>query len=139
MGVESARLHGILNDESLWNVFCCLLCIFYCQTTPILKTLGQFEKLVFVVMPTRENIRLIARSSCYLSKMGLFSFFLYTFTINCVTTGARKMPIEYMFCFIYSEQCIKIISSPKKVVFLFLYSRKLFLITLPSLLKKLVG
>ena len=31
-----------------------------------------------------------------LSKMGLFSIFLYTFTINCVTTGARKMPIEYM-------------------------------------------
>ena len=46
--------------------------------------------------------------------MGLFSIFLYTFTINCVTTGARKMPIEYMFCFIYREQCIKIISSHKK-------------------------
>ena len=30
-----------------------------------LKTLGQFEKLVFVIMPTRENIRLIARSSLY--------------------------------------------------------------------------
>ena len=27
------------------------------------KTLGQFEKLVFVIMQTRENIRLIARSS----------------------------------------------------------------------------
>ena len=24
------------------------------------------------------------------------------------------MPIEYVFCFIYSEQCIKIISSRKK-------------------------
>ena len=35
-----------------------------------------------------------------LSKLGLFSILLYTFTINCVTTGARKMPIEYMFCFI---------------------------------------
>ena len=30
-------------------------------------------------------------------------------SINCVTTGARKMPIEYMFCCICSEQCIKII------------------------------
>ena len=40
--------------------------------------------------------------------MGLFSIFLYTFAINCVTTGARKKPIEYMFCFICSEQCIKI-------------------------------
>ena len=46
--------------------------------------------------------------------MGLFSIFLYTFTINIVTTGARKMPIEYLFCFICSEQCIKTISSRKK-------------------------
>ena len=48
-----------------------------------------------------------------LSNMGLFSIFLHTFTINCVTTGARKMSIEYMFCFICSKQCIKIISSCK--------------------------
>ena len=33
------------------------------ETTPILKTLGQFENLVFVIMSTRENIRLIARTS----------------------------------------------------------------------------
>ena len=46
--------------------------------------------------------------------MGLFSNFLYTLTINCVTTGARKMPIECMICFVCSEQCIKIISSRKK-------------------------
>ena len=39
--------------------------------------------------------------------MGLFSIFLYTLIINCVTTGARKTPIEYMFCFIRSEHCIK--------------------------------
>ena len=43
-----------------------------------------------------------------------FSIFLYTVTTNCVTTGARKMPIEYMFCFICGEQCIKVISSRKK-------------------------
>ena len=46
--------------------------------------------------------------------MGLFSFFPYTFTINYVSTGAQKMPIEYAFCFICSEQCIKIILSHKK-------------------------
>ena len=46
--------------------------------------------------------------------MGLFSGFIYTLTINCVTTGARKKPIEYLFCFICREQCIKIISSRKK-------------------------
>ena len=37
VGVESARFHGIVNGESLINVFCCLLCIFYCRATPILK------------------------------------------------------------------------------------------------------
>ena len=42
----------------------------------------------------------------------LFNF-LHTFTINCVTTGARKMPTEYIFCFICSEQCIKTISPLK--------------------------
>ena len=46
--------------------------------------------------------------------MELLLNFLYTFTINCVTTGARKMLLEYMFWFICSEQCIKIISSRKK-------------------------
>ena len=63
MRVESARVHGIVNGVLLWNVFCCLLCIFYWWTTPILKTLGQFENLVFVLMSTRENICLIARTS----------------------------------------------------------------------------
>ena len=53
--VESAYFHGIENGESLWNVSCCLLCIFYCQITPILKTLGQFENFVFVIMSTREK------------------------------------------------------------------------------------
>ena len=46
--------------------------------------------------------------------MGLFSIFLYTCTINCDTTGARNSPIEYMFCFLCKEQCIKIISSREK-------------------------
>ena len=55
---------GIVNGESLWNVLSCLLCIiFYCWTTPILKTLRQFENLVFVIMSNRENIRLFASTS----------------------------------------------------------------------------
>ena len=29
------------------------------------KTLGQFENLVFVIMSTRENIRIIARTSSH--------------------------------------------------------------------------
>ena len=31
------------------------------------------------------------------SQNGTFAKFLYTFTINCVTTGERNLPIEYMF------------------------------------------
>ena len=46
--------------------------------------------------------------------MGLFTIFLYIFTINCVPTGAQKIPIEYIFCFICKEQCIKINSSRNK-------------------------
>ena len=50
-------------------------------------------------------------------KWDFFRFFLYTFTINRVTEVARKMPIEYMFGFDFSEQCIKLISLHKKIVF----------------------
>ena len=45
--------------------------------------------------------------------MGLFSIFIYTFTINCVTKGAQKS-LLIICCFICREQCIKIISSRKK-------------------------
>ena len=48
-------------------------------------------------------------------KRDIFFYFSYTFIINCVT-GTRKMPIEYMFCFICSEQCIKIILTRKRCV-----------------------
>ena len=46
--------------------------------------------------------------------MGLFFDFLYILTMYCVTTGNRKMHIEYMFCFICNEQCITTISSLEK-------------------------
>ena len=36
--------------------------IFYYRNSPILKILGQFENLGFIIMSTRENIRLIART-----------------------------------------------------------------------------
>ena len=65
--------------------------------------------------------------------MGLFSIFLYTFTINCVTTGSRKKPIEYMFCFIYSQQCIIIISSRKMCGFICSVFKKIISInTIPT-------
>ena len=47
-------------------------------------------------------------------KWAFFPIFLYTFNLNCVTTGARKITIAYMFCFICKEQCKKFISSRKK-------------------------
>ena len=69
-------------------------------------------------------------------KNGTFSIFLYTFTINCVTTGARKMSIEYMFCFICSEQCIQIISSRKKCgLFSSVFKKINFYNTTPSFQK----
>ena len=51
----------------------------YCQTTPLLKTLGQFENSVFVIMSTRENIRLIARSSFLLHEMKEKNIIIYNF------------------------------------------------------------
>ena len=63
-----------------------------------------------------ENVDL--KRNAELSKMGLFSILIYTFTINYITTGAGKKPIEYMFCFICSEQCIIIISSRKMCGFI---------------------
>ena len=60
--------------------------------------------------------------------MGLFSSFLYTFIVNCVTTGARKKPIEYMFCFIYNQQCLIIISLRKMCGFF----SSVFKVTIPN-------
>ena len=69
-----------------------------------------------------------------------FFDFLYTFTIKFVTTGARKVRIEYMIYFICSEQSIKkSFRHAKRVARLVLYSRKLLPIKLPLLFKKCVG
>ena len=40
-----------------------ILMILYYPNRRILKSLGLFENLVFVIMSTRENIHLIARAS----------------------------------------------------------------------------
>ena len=59
--------------------------------------------------------------------------FLYTFTINCVTKGARKKHIEYMFFFIYSQQCIKTISSHKMCGFIsYVFKKKISNNTIPT-------
>ena len=49
------------------------------------------------------------------------------------------MHIEYLFCFICSEQYIKSFRRANSVACLVLYSRKLFLITQPLVSKKWVG
>ena len=49
------------------------------------------------------------------------------------------MPIEYMFCFICSKQCIKIILLLKKSGLLSSLFKKIFLITLRLLFKKWMG
>ena len=61
MEVEKTSCHGFVNDESLWDVFMLTMHILL-PATPNLKTLGQFGNLVFVIMSTRANIRLIART-----------------------------------------------------------------------------
>ena len=58
VGVESASFHGFVNDKSLLDAFPSLLCIYYCRTIPILKTYGQFENWAYVIISTKENIRL---------------------------------------------------------------------------------
>ena len=124
VGVESTSFHGFVNDESIWNVFWCLQCIFYCRTTPILKTQGQFENLVFVIMSTRENIRLIACAPLFpgyntIFKSSIFgiSWFLFWVDYICraqkihlstlctVTLTHREHPYE-MLNYASSNHCL---------------------------------
>ena len=48
---------------NLFETYFDVLCILFYRNRPILKTLGQYENLGFVIVSTRENIRLIARAS----------------------------------------------------------------------------
>ena len=43
---------------------------FTTETVQFLKILEQFENLGFVIMSTRENIRLIARAPCSIESCG---------------------------------------------------------------------
>ena len=63
MGVESINFYCFAYDVLLWNVFLCLLYLLCYRTAPIFKTRLQFENLVFVIMSTMENTRLIDRAS----------------------------------------------------------------------------
>ena len=46
------------------------------QTDEFFKSLGLFENLAFVIMSTRENIRLIAKASLITKAMdGVFKYF----------------------------------------------------------------
>ena len=39
--------------------------------------------------------------------MGLFTIFLYTFTINCVTTGAPKKKCLLLFCSLIAQKSFR--------------------------------
>ena len=65
--------------------------------------------------------------------MGLFSIFLYTLTTNCVTTGAQKSLSCIWFAFSWPTMHNNNFFAKKCVYLLVLYSRKLFLITIPLL------
>ena len=54
-----------------------------------LKTLGHFENLVFVIMSTRENIRLIARSSFHLGRY-IVGYTVGNLVLRQRTSGAVK-------------------------------------------------
>ena len=59
------------------------LCMFCYRNRPILKTLGQFENLGFVIMSTRENIRLIARTP-FLPELDFSCYYLFPENrVNC--------------------------------------------------------
>ena len=92
MGVEGPSFHGFVNDESLWNIFWCFLCIFYYRNSPISKTLGQFENLDFVIISTRENIRLIARAP-YRCDIGRW----FGLTINDAEISSQKIKTLFAF------------------------------------------
>ena len=53
----------------------------------------------------------LERNGKLFKKMGLFSIFLYTITLNCVTTGAKKLPIEYMFCSVQGIKSFRLAKS----------------------------
>ena len=78
--------------------------------------------------------RPILRSSRY-GDIFCFDFVLY-FYYKLRHYRSSKMPIECMFCFICSKQCIIIISSCKRCGFLALPLRKLLLIILPLIFKE---
>ena len=58
----------------------CVACYAYftAKTVPILKTLGKFENLVFVIMSTSKNILIVARTYC---AMFLLFFWALIYTL----------------------------------------------------------
>ena len=73
----------------------------YCRTTPILKTLGQFENLVFVIISTRENIPLTTRTpfSCFLLSSAFLknnAFNLSGIPAECQTDWIQIRPDQFV-------------------------------------------
>ena len=68
-----------------------------------------------------------------------FDFSLYFYYKLCHRKSTKKKPIEQMFCFIYSQQCIKTILSRKTSGSISSVFKKILQLTLPLLFKKWVG
>ena len=71
-GVESTRFTVLLVVNRIERIL--LLTILYCWTKAILKSLGQFKNLVFVIIPTRK---------IYALSLELLSPFVYRWSLIC--------------------------------------------------------
>ena len=69
---------------------------FYHRNSPILKILGQFENLGFVIVSTRENIRLIARTP-FEAEFRVISYTSHTFVFWPDSTFSRGFELQKVF------------------------------------------
>ena len=63
MGVEGISFHGFINVNLVETYFYAYYEYFTTGIDQFLKTFEQFENFAFIIMSTREFIRLIARAS----------------------------------------------------------------------------
>ena len=67
----------------------------YYPNRRILKSLGLFENLAFVIMSTRENIRLIARASLARTGGGKLKCFISLFKQRLTDNYVQNLDVDY--------------------------------------------
>ena len=90
-GVESTRFTVLLVVNRFERIL--LLTIFYCWTKAILKSLGQFKNLVFVIIPTRE---------IYALSLELLSPFVYRWSLICALWSPAGKGLTSWLSFVVS-------------------------------------